>query len=457
MFGKLVKLANRFDQSGMPHMADKVDKLILALAQEIGGNINLVELMRLKPDVIMSLSKAISFDLVLEPDPDGRGNSVRAIPKIHDKWTDGLNLGDMSNLTELQGHMMPAAVDETMNKIEEGGWFEEGADLPTLSEEEFGFDPEYVAQEKQNEEQKKKELDEALSGASEAVEREQMLPREDRSPEVKQRDIGEAAEEATNTIEMWPNDTAEPFFSPEDFKAREEGKVAGDKTLQERTRMRETEVRAKLVKMADDFDQAGLHDLAAEVDRTLKSLSARPKAPLKKLDDDIKKNLIVFVHDADKNTSKSIKGLNELFRRMRYFDFSDAAKDLGLDRAVKDMEKTRGSLEEAKRKFYEMMHGKKPSKKDLEELFDSLVDGIEESKEQPALDFFDDQLRREEPEPEKELEEDTEEPVEEDVDEEEEEISEEMEKELDAFLSELEEGAEPEDDELDEDYDEGDE
>lgn len=391
MFGKLVKLANRFDKNGLPQMADKVDKLILALAQEIGGNINLVELMRLKPEVIMSLGKAISFDLVMEPDPDGRGNSVRAIPKIHDKWTDGLNLGDISNLTELQGHMMPAAVDETMKKIEEGGWFEEDADLPTLSEDEFDFAPEYVAEEKEKEERGRKELDEALSGAYEAVEKEQLLPGTERSPEVKRKEVSDAAGGAHDAVEqMWPEEKS-PLFTPEDFKPAEEGKVAGNKTLQERNRMRdltEAEVRAALVKMADEFDQSGQHDLAAEIDTTLKSFSARPKAPLKKLDDKVKKNLIVFVHDADQNNAKSIKGLNELFRRLRYFNFSDSAKDLGLERVVKDMEKTQEGLEVAKKRFFELMHGKKPSKKDLDEMFDEIVEEAQKDDGQNTLDFF---------------------------------------------------------------------
>lgn len=387
MFKKLTKLSDRLNQSGLPKMANRVNKFILSLAQEAGGSINLVELIRLKPEAIMSLGKAISFDLVLEPDPDGHGNVVRAIPKIHDKWTDGLNLGDISNTPELQTYMVPEAAKETIKRLEEGGWFEEGADLPTLSEKEFEFDPEYIDRENM----KEKDLDEALSGAREAFENKQ------------------------------------PLFTQEDMESTERRTAS---TVEAR-------IRTALVKMADEFDQEGKFDLASEIDCTLKSFSARPKAPLKKLDDKVKKNLIIFVHDADQNNSKSIKGLNELFRRLRYFDFTDSAKDLGLDKIVKDMEKTQEGLESAKKKFFELMHGKKPSKKDLEEMFDDIVDAVKNDEGQNTLDFFDANS-----DDEKIIDEiDTEENIDE-CDSTEAEMSDEMEEELEKFL----EGIENEED-----------
>ncbi len=379
MFDKLIKLADRYDAAGKPEIANKIDRLIVALAQQAGGNINLVELMRLKPETIMSLGKAISFDLVLEPDPDGRGNTVRAIPKIHDKWTDGLNLGDISNTPELQTYMMPAAADETIKQLEEGGWFEEGAGLPWASEEDVKFAPETLREiqlenlEKGRQTQKqRRDIDEALSGAVQEVERESFLPESERSEEAQQYDL--------------------PTIPPSGFSYEPEYRKQQEKERrEERKRMREpteAEVRAALVKMADEFDQEGKFDLASEIDRTLMSFSARPKAPLKKLDDKVKKNLIVFVHDADQNNSKSIKGLNELFRRLRYFDFADSAKDLGLDKIVKDMEKTQEGLEAAKRRFFELMHGKKPSKKDLEDMFKEIVDAARQDDGQNTLDFF---------------------------------------------------------------------
>ena len=77
--------------------------------------INLVELIQAKPDVVESLGKAISFELILEPDPDGRGNSLKVIPKINDKWTDGLNLGDIKNSPKLQPYVSPDENKETKN------------------------------------------------------------------------------------------------------------------------------------------------------------------------------------------------------------------------------------------------------------------------------------------------------------------------------------------------------
>lgn len=151
----------------------------------------------------------------------------------------------------------------------------------------------------------------------------------------------------------------------------------------------EDQVISLLVKMADSFDHDGDHSLASEVDNTIKSFSSRPKAPLKNLDDDVKKNLIIFIHDADQSNGKAIECLNELFRRLRYFDFADTAKDLGLEKVIKTLEGTRGGLGDAKKKFYEMVHGKRPSKTDLEELFSNIVKDKEEDKnEQNAIDFF---------------------------------------------------------------------
>jgi len=201
-------------------------------------------------------------------------------------------------------------------------------------------------------------------------------------------------------------------------------------------KLTEAQVISKLVKMADDFDRTGQHALAAEVDRTLKSFSARPKAPLKQLGDDVKKNLIIFVHDADQSTGKSVKGLKELFRRLRYFDLADAVKDLGLDRTVRDMEKTQGGLCEAKKRLYEMMMGRKPSAQALDDFLG--VSGG--AGEQGALDFFEsqspiddeDELSMDPDEEEEEIDEEIEEEDEED-------LSDELEEELEEFLAGLDE------------------
>ena len=129
------------------------------------------------------------------------------------------------------------------------------------------------------------------------------------------------------------------------------------------------ELLKELVKMADDLDQSGKDDLTTSVDNVIESFAARPKAPLKGLSDDVKKALLVFIHDAGKNTGDSIGKLNEFFRRLRYFDVANSIKDMGLDKVVGDMKKTQDCLDSAKSKFYEMTHGKRPSKSDLEGLF----------------------------------------------------------------------------------------
>lgn len=280
------------------------------------GEISATDLLALKPDVLDALKQSIVFKISLEPDPDGNGNTITAVPIIHDKWTDGLKLGDIQDTPGLEKYLEQTNEREPIS----------------------------------------------MQSASEI-----------------------------NTISL-------------------------------------------LIKMADKFDQEGNHNLAQEVDSVLETFAARPRAPLKQLDDDIKKNLIIFVHDADLNNAKSIRGLNELFRRLRYFDFADSARELGLDKVVKEMEKTQGGLSEAKKRFYELMHGKKPSRKDLEDLFKEVAEEVEE---QSALDFFDQHADDEyvsSPEPELEDECDEIDKKEET----EEELSKEMEAELEKFLSELE-------------------
>lgn len=144
-----------------------------------------------------------------------------------------------------------------------------------------------------------------------------------------------------------------------------------------------------LIRLADKFDQEKKFELAEAVDNLIKSKAARPKAPLKGLNDDVKKSLIVFLVDAEDSMHKGCRGLNELSRRMRYFDISDAIKELGLDKVVKDMEKTQECLDAAKKDFYTMTFGKRPSKKDFEELRKALGKEEEEKDDsQDALDFF---------------------------------------------------------------------
>lgn len=142
------------------------------------------------------------------------------------------------------------------------------------------------------------------------------------------------------------------------------------------------EALATLVKLADKFDNTEREDIADAIDDTLASFASRVRAPLKNLDDELKKGLLIFITDADANTTKSKKGLEELLRRMRYFDLADNIKDLGIDKIIKQMDGTAGYLGDVKRRLYELMHGKKPSASDLEGLTKEKVE------EQNAADFF---------------------------------------------------------------------
>jgi hypothetical protein len=98
-------------------------------------------------------------------------------------------------------------------------------------------------------------------------------------------------------------------------------------------------MRKKLVNLADKFDREGKADLADAVDSLL-STAARPKAPLKSLDDDVKKDLLKFIHKVKENLEDSMEALQEFFRRLRYFDIGDTVKDLKLDKALKELSKT---------------------------------------------------------------------------------------------------------------------
>lgn len=138
--------------------------------------------------------------------------------------------------------------------------------------------------------------------------------------------------------------------------------------------------------MADKLDCEGKEEQAARIDQVLQSM-AGPRAPLKGFDDDVKKNLVIFIAKADKNLKDSIEGIVEMLRRLRYFDADNYAKEIGLDRSLKDMKKTYSGVSEVLKKFYELTHGKHPTKQDLEDLLEEQKDKTEQN----ALDFFEEQ------------------------------------------------------------------
>jgi len=143
-----------------------------------------------------------------------------------------------------------------------------------------------------------------------------------------------------------------------------------------------------LVKLADKFDQEGKHDLANEVDSLLTTAS-RPSAPLKNMDDGVKKDLLKFIHDVKSNIGSSVESLNELFRRLRYFDISDSVKDLKLDKALKELGKVQECMDIAEKSMYALSYGKTPSRADMEQLADDF--GSDSDSKTNPLEFFNSQ------------------------------------------------------------------
>jgi len=155
----------------------------------------------------------------------------------------------------------------------------------------------------------------------------------------------------------------------------------------------EKEYIAQLIKMADKFDQEGKFELSAEVDKTLESLAARPKAPLKHLEDGTKKNLLIFLHKADNEVKSALNLLQEFFKRLRYFDIDETVEHMNLDKVMIDLQKNEEHLNLATKRFYEMTAGRRPGKTDLE----TLINGEPvASSIQPAEDFFESQNKKDE-------------------------------------------------------------
>ena len=142
---------------------------------------------------------------------------------------------------------------------------------------------------------------------------------------------------------------------------------------------------AVLTKLADKYDRDGKFELSDAVDETIKALAARPKAPLKGMDEKVKKDFLKFVNKAVDSLQESKDGLEELRRRLRYFDVADSAKGIGLDQAIQDMHDLHGCMSDANRKMFELCFGKKPSRGDLEKLKAEMK---EEKKDQNASDPF---------------------------------------------------------------------
>ena len=149
-------------------------------------------------------------------------------------------------------------------------------------------------------------------------------------------------------------------------------------------------MRKVLVKLADKFDQEGKYDLASVVDGVILSTAARNKAPLKDLDEDVKKDLLKFLHTVQKNMKNSMTALDEFFRRLRYFDIGDTVREMGLDKALKEMEKTHDCIDNAGRSMYTMAYGRRPSKSDMAQMADDF--SIARDEKPNPLSFFESQM-----------------------------------------------------------------
>lgn len=142
-----------------------------------------------------------------------------------------------------------------------------------------------------------------------------------------------------------------------------------------------------LFKLAEKFKQEGKTDLANEINDLL-STGSRQKAPLKSLNEDVKKDLLKFVHRVKENIEDSMEALEEFFRRLRYFDIGDTVKDLRLDKALKELSKTHECMDNAGKSMYALTYGKYPSRSDMEQLAEDF--GPKEENKGP-LEFFESQ------------------------------------------------------------------
>jgi hypothetical protein len=347
MIEHLIKLAAKLEAEGNRQLAEKVKRIIASDGKDLKGELSAKELMGILPEsarkhFVNQLIDTLNFTLNF--DTGELGTTVNAVPSIKDGETDGMPLGYTSNLPGVEKYM----------KTEE--------DVPAFE----GGSPE--------------DIDTAFGDIT----------------HIEKEEVKDIRKDLT--------------FPPKDI----------DEAVRSMDQEAKATLMTKLVKIADKLDREGKFELAARADEAIANLhsdltivadgtvglgdpnpkhklnvveAARPKAPLKNLKDDVKKNLVLFVIDADKNLSKGVGGLKELFRRLRYFDLADTVKDIGLDRVVKEMEKTQNCLDTAKRDLYTVTFGKRPSEKDLEELIKELTDDNADNNDdgQSALDFFDSQ------------------------------------------------------------------
>lgn len=93
MMNNLLKIADSLDNVGLIREANEMDAIIISLASKMSAK----ELEEITGhDLSDTMKEMVTFELRVEPHKDGSGNVLKAIPRLHDKWTDGLFLGDAS-------------------------------------------------------------------------------------------------------------------------------------------------------------------------------------------------------------------------------------------------------------------------------------------------------------------------------------------------------------------------
>jgi hypothetical protein len=151
--------------------------------------------------------------------------------------------------------------------------------------------------------------------------------------------------------------------------------------------IKQEEIVKTLICLADSLDHEGKAELAEEVDMALASITsdglvaeaARPRAPLKGLEDAVKESLIKFLVDSRDSLSGSVKNIEEFFRRLKYFGVEGTIKDLGLDRMLLEMKDVEAASAEAVKRFHEITKGRKVRQNEL---------APKVMEEQSAMDFF---------------------------------------------------------------------
>jgi len=298
-------------------------------------------------------------------------------PAYLDEMIKRVDQGDWIGSEERQRmefEQMPwAHPEERAEQVEQGDWIDpeekermELDKMPMMRSNEFKLDPEYVKElRKKLKEEKQKEK----------------APKVEPQPE----------EESEDMPELGQRDFK---WEPEYYKKVRKPELARERRMKQKNKMSQ-ELFSSLIVMADRFDSEGKFAMAAKIDNTLKSLArGRPRSPLKGLDEDTKKDLVKFLHNIGKRMSSSTSDLEELFRRMRYFDVADSAKPLGLDKVFKDLVRVQECVDTGKESLHSMLGGNKSELKSLLEELEG--DYAEDEPEHNPLDFFNSRQETEE-------------------------------------------------------------